>query len=829
MIVDFCDGEEFIQSAGSPVDENYIDDMLFEGESSAISDSEVFYLDLDNTKFDSNLTNDDYYMSLVSVVKNTGTECDFLSMPKADVDSYMRGSTRVCLGKLKWMKEIVRQNLDEFDLFCDELFLELKVEPTIAKLEKLFLVKSKGGRSPPPSVIGARVAVLLTKAHQQGIINRFVLKLEFLMNLHYRQSRQRRVIKLIIDHTSSFYQHLASNIRDKFWTQIGNRHLDQHKLCGPLLRHTSRVEYVRSYLDRYLTDEFPMLWSDCNVAAKKIRNGSCYDDDYSGYYSDLLRCAEQYGREKGDCSDWSHCGDVQDDLPLPYNCTVAQQVEVMRGTLIAGSGNGNSQRRRRQKKSNYVVEEIAPTRSNQNVKGRQMVIYQPPSRPLPPKPRVAQQQAQSSWSAPDVGAGLGGMIGNAIVPGVGGLVGGLLGRAGGWLFKSISGHGAYTVQQNSLVGSNNKIASFGDGSSRVKYRDFIGSVNSTVAFTNTSYSINAGNQQLFPWLSLRAQGYEQYRFDGLVFEYIATSANALNSTNTALGQVIQATDYNPANVPFASEQQMLSTIFSTFGAPSVDLIHPIECAIATMQSPWLNVRTGSVPATGNVGLYDYGVFQIATVGSQAAAQVGQLFVSYDCVFQKPILPDAGGGLLVADHYSLVSVSVGAAYFGTTRVLQPGSNLGSTVTGTSVSLGADIQFGHYMIAWSCTGTGAAGASITITPTNCSLTSSWNNATATVVSTGTSTVTSAIYNFVINVTAANPSFVFSVGTLPSPAAFGDLWIMAIPSALSTAIVEDDYETFKSHMAQYSSELSDRERVLDERSAEIELWRDFKRKSL
>jgi predicted nucleic acid-binding Zn ribbon protein len=58
------------------------------------------------------------------------------------------------------------------------------------------------------------------------------------------------------------------------------------------------------------------------------------------------------------------------------------------------------------------------------------------------------------------------------------------------------------------------------------------------AFSYVTYSINPGQDSLFPWLSNIAQCFEAYKMHGLVFEYKSMSADALNSTNTALGQVI---------------------------------------------------------------------------------------------------------------------------------------------------------------------------------------------------------------------------------------------------------------------------------------------------
>jgi len=67
---------------------------------------------------------------------------------------------------------------------------------------------------------------------------------------------------------------------------------------------------------------------------------------------------------------------------------------------------------------------------------------------------------------------------------------------------------------------------------------------------------------------------------GMVFEFVSTSANALNSTNTALGQVICATNYNSSAAIYANIAEALNSEFSTCTKPSESVMHMIECAPA---------------------------------------------------------------------------------------------------------------------------------------------------------------------------------------------------------------------------------------------------------
>ena len=73
------------------------------------------------------------------------------------------------------------------------------------------------------------------------------------------------------------------------------------------------------------------------------------------------------------------------------------------------------------------------------------------------------------------------------------------------------------------------------------------------------------------------------------------SADALNSVNTALGQVIMATDYNAANPPFAQKSEMENYEYGQSAKPSESAIHPIECARLQTTISELYTRAGAVP------------------------------------------------------------------------------------------------------------------------------------------------------------------------------------------------------------------------------------------
>jgi len=147
---------------------------------------------------------------------------------------------------------------------------------------------------------------------------------------------------------------------------------------------------------------------------------------------------------------------------------------------------------------------------------------------------------------------------------------------------------------------------------------------------------------------------------GLIFEYVTTSATAVSSTNTALGQVVMATDYDALDASFISSRQMLASLYSNYGVPCTGLTHAVECATRKSFSDVLYVRQGAPPASSDLRLYDVGNFQIATEGMQSGVtQIGGLWVSYDVTFMKPVLQDASTDSQSTLVLSSVSGTTGA--------------------------------------------------------------------------------------------------------------------------------------------------------------------------
>lgn len=123
----------------------------------------------------------------------------------------------------------------------------------------------------------------------------------------------------------------------------------------------------------------------------------------------------------------------------------------------------------------------------------------------------------------------------------------------------------------------------------------------------------------------------------MVFEFRSMSADALNSTNTALGSVIMATDYDSSDALFQNKAQMENTEYGVSCKPSSCMIHAIECARSQTPVNEQYVRFAANPAGTDIRLYDLGRFSVATTGMQGTSvNLGELWVSYDVELLKPI-------------------------------------------------------------------------------------------------------------------------------------------------------------------------------------------------
>lgn len=319
-----------------------------------------------------------------------------------------------------------------------------------------------------------------------------------------------------------------------------------------------------------------------------------------------------------------------------------------------------------------------------------------------PSKMVVRQVAQPSES-PGVFASLGNSagttLGNMILPGVGGSIGGALGKFAGGILGKITGMGTYKINSNSLLAGNSPPSfSDQDGSVIVCHREFLGDISGTTAFTLRKYAINPGLGTSFPFLANIAANYERYELLGMIVEFKTTSAMALNSTNTALGVVICATNYDPHDADFVNKVQMESYQYCTSGPPCATQIHPVECARDTTVIPRMYIRHGTVDTDDDLRFYDWGNFYLATSGMQAAATIGELWVSYHVKLMLPRLPNPLGAPIIGCHFystATTGTATTAAPFQSTAL---NYSAGSTmvVDGGGVASLTFLRVGKYLV-------------------------------------------------------------------------------------------------------------------------------------
>ena len=364
-----------------------------------------------------------------------------------------------------------------------------------------------------------------------------------------------------------------------------------------------------------------------------------------------------------------------------------------------------------------------------------------------------------------IGGGLGALGGTLLAPGIGSTAGYVagqkLGRAAGKLFSKITGWGDYNIHSNSLIASGGKmLPTFGQDEIRVKHRECVAHLDATTAFQNNVFPMNPGLSDSFPWLSAIANNYEQYRWNGVVYQFKSNCSNSIASTtNLGLGQVILATDYNAHNKPFVNQIQMLGSMFSNSDKPSRDILHAIECAPADMPQKLYYVRSGDIPPGTDARLYDMAVFQIATSDMGADySGMGQLWVTYDVTFKKSVMNNQLGFDINTDKITPITPS-NAAPWGALQAIADGSNLGMTFNsaGTIAYFPPTIESGYYLLDYFWQGTGAVVPALTFAYTNCTQIESW----------GAGTASDTVFHVsrIIRINARDASITLSAANLPT----------------------------------------------------------------
>ena len=264
---------------------------------------------------------------------------------------------------------------------------------------------------------------------------------------------------------------------------------------------------------------------------------------------------------------------------------------------------------------------------------------------------------------------------------------------GNTVIPKLSGLGAYSVsniKHNVLIKPDipevrNSV--YVEGGTIIRHREYLGPIitSSTAgAFKISTYPLNPAQMRTFPWLSAAAANFEEYKPNGVMFEFRSTASDAIaSSTNLALGQVMMCTQYDPTDPVFTDDVALLNYSWAQSGKVSDNICHYVECD--PKQSPLSHLYTRSQSATDDSDLRfsDFGNFSIATSGLQGTSvQVGQLWVTYEFILYKPKLGDqnpGGGGYFhaLSDDGSCTHLKPAGDI--ATWVLDPSNNISPTFT------------------------------------------------------------------------------------------------------------------------------------------------------
>jgi len=723
------------------------------------------------------------------VVKSTESNCEYA------FGKYRRGRARVLIGKLAWARASINSALLELEKACDELCADSSTpfimspqgkleDPCLVSLEKIFSLEKN--RPPPAAVVGAKVAPLLVAAAMHQILNRFMLKLDVLIRIHYRRSRDRRKIKLICDRYGSFCALMGRMLRERYQFIDDFRSSHLTRIHGPVELGDNRDIFLAKYKARNQNDSSSLNWHNILLVAKRLPLCEEHDDDCVGLYEALEANSQLVSKVvlfHDGPEDFPVIADMIDDncededgitytipyesqfiewggsmRPLQYNCTVRDQVEVMRGTLIAGSGNGNVAKRKRVRKraTQPQVRAVRP-------------------RPSANAPAVVAVEREREPSLP---TSMGGRLGSYVGHGIQKVV------------ETVLGLGDYKVKQNSLVYgmSPAEIQNYVlMGMTIYTHREFLGEVLSTVDFVNTVYPLQPALLASFPWLSTSAACFEQWKPLGIIYELKSTSSDAVlsSATSSALGMWGIAADYNALAPPYATLTEFLNSEFAESSKPSCDVYHLVECKPSRTTLTEMYTRTG-VLSTGDIRFNDLCNIQVATQGQQAnGGSLGQLWVTYQIGFLKPQIPNFADFSVLTDHFQLGTVT-NAAPLGTTSLLVEGSSLSSTISddGTTLLFPPLLPSGTFLVVYDVLGTDAVALSFAEPAfTNCDFDAFWlGDGAANVGNTGT-TSNLALQCFIVTLSAFNASFSMAVTTLPAIPLEGDLWICQINTGILT----------------------------------------------
>lgn len=187
---------------------------------------------------------------------------------------------------------------------------------------------------------------------------------------------------------------------------------------------------------------------------------------------------------------------------------------------------------------------------------------------------------------------------------------------------------------------------------------------STVWALQKTYALNPGLAATFPWLSIMAAQYQEYRFRRLEFEWVAFAPTSTQ------GDVILSPDYNAADQPPLTEVDAVDHV----GSITDSCWKKFSCRLNPADMHALSDKKYLRPCAvaGDIKTFDVGKFYVSTNNEVGSSPIGKLFVHYDVELMTPL---NGPSTFTLPVYTSQFINVGSQTFTTVtraNVLYPTS-------------------------------------------------------------------------------------------------------------------------------------------------------------
>lgn len=187
-------------------------------------------------------------------------------------------------------------------------------------------------------------------------------------------------------------------------------------------------------------------------------------------------------------------------------------------------------------------------------------------------------------------------------------------------------------------------------SRRITNSEFVATINGSTTFnSNQKFSINPGLQASFPWLSVMATQWQQYRFHKLRYRFVT------RSSTSNVGSIVLSPDYNPKETAPSNDREASNTQDAVEDVIWKTLVCTLDPSAMFPFGPRKQLRSANV--AGDTSLYDAGRLFVCVNGESSTAEIGRLWVDYDVELFVP--QNSPPSYLDPSSTSLYTISGGA--------------------------------------------------------------------------------------------------------------------------------------------------------------------------